>query len=318
VAPVPAYFYHQIRAPEWEAICRTIARRRFMAVTCSDLLSRRHAADQCVALTLDDGWSTVWSVALPIARRHAVPFTVFLVPELVEDTPERRSTLDHGVPPQELAARDLSDRPYLTWGEVEGLAESGLVDVQSHSLHHGAVFASDQPCAGERELPLGAAGLVQRRAGRDVLVRELPTSGPAYPIAPALGPDRRYLSPVEEEGGRWETAEERRARLRDDLRDAKARIEQRLPGRRVRVLAPPWAIAGQDLLEAASATGHELVMLGYPYEGRGFFSKAPVPGCARLKGDAIWLYLLGPARGIPAWIAAMRRSRRRLLAGGIP
>jgi Polysaccharide deacetylase len=315
---VPAYFYHQIRAPEWEAICSTIVRRRFTTVSCSDLLSLRDAAHRAVALTVDDGWSTVWSVALPIARRYGVRLTLFLVPEVVEDTRERRSTLDDGVPPQELAARDLSDRPYLTWGEVEGLAESGLVDVESHSLHHGAVFASDDPCFGEPELPREVPRLVQRRGGRDVLVRELPPGGPAYPIAPALGPDRRYLSPAEEEGGRWETDEERRARLRKDLRDAKACIERRLPGRQVRILAPPWAAAGHDLVDAAAATGHALVMMGYPYEGRGFSSDGPIPAYARLKGDAIWLHLLGPVLGMPAWISAMRRSRRRLRAGEIP
>ncbi|MDY7023933.1 MAG: polysaccharide deacetylase family protein, partial [Cyanobacteriota bacterium] len=113
--PVPAYFYHQIEASEFEQICKLIIQRNFQALTINQLLD--HSFDPkapALLLTMDDGWSSVWSIAFPLARKYGIRLTLFLVPDLIEDSSECRSTLDDSIDPAILSQRDLSDRAMLT------------------------------------------------------------------------------------------------------------------------------------------------------------------------------------------------------------
>src|SRR5262245_32009093 len=139
--PVPAYMLHQVDVPQFEALCAALARERVRCITFPELMAGEADANS-ILLTFDDGWSSVWSAAVPIARRHGVRFTLFLAPRCVEESQEARSTLDTGATANEVAARDLGLRPRLTWGEVLALQSSGVVDIQSHSTHHGVVFRS--------------------------------------------------------------------------------------------------------------------------------------------------------------------------------
>lgn len=315
-ASTPIYLFHQVLAGEWRRICGTIRKRRLATPTAGELLDEAASRPPGLVLTLDDGWSSVWSIAFPIARRFDVRLTVFLVPELVIESPECRSTLDDGASPADLVARDQGPAPHLTWGEVQALHASGLVDVQSHSLHHGLVFTSEHALAtGEAaDWPSPATPLLLRGGGRPVFA--LPTGMPRFPAAPALAAARRYLEPWGDQPGRFETEDERRARMRQDLAGAKAAIEARLPGKEVTVLAPPWTLLHPELPQIAAATGHRLLLLGYPYAGPA--GRLPIAVRPRLKGDAIWLYLRGPRRGAPTWLAATWQARRRRAHGAVP
>ncbi len=75
-----------------------------------------------ILLTFDDGWSSVWSAALPLAKRYGVKFTLFLAPDCVEESHEVRTTLDTGATAEEITAARSRPRARLTWGEVLALA----------------------------------------------------------------------------------------------------------------------------------------------------------------------------------------------------
>lgn len=314
---IPIYMFHQVTAREWQRLCRTIRDRRLPTLTAEDLLDEAASRCPAIVLTLDDGWSSVWSIAFPIARRFGVQLTVFLVPELVIDSPACRSTLDDGVPLAELVARDHSPASRLTWGEVRALHASGLVDVQSHSLHHGMVFVSNQALAPDAaaDWPSSTTPLLLRGNPRPVFA--LPAGMRCFPAGPALAAPRRYLEPTIDQPGRWETEDERRARMRQDLMQAKAAIEAHLPGKKVTVLAPPWAMMHPELPLLAAAVGYRLILLGYPYAAPAEGS-LPINVRPRLKGDAIWLYLNGPVRGAPSWLLAQWQARRRVARGDVP
>jgi hypothetical protein len=320
VPPIPMFMFHQPMSDSWERICRRIDRAEIATVSSTALLDGDGGSDAGVCLTFDDGWSSVWSIAFPIVRRFGLRIVVFLLPALVEESEELRATLDDGAEPAELAARDRGARCYLTWGEVRAMHESGLVDVQSHSLHHGVVFAEDR-VIGEMvagaDLPLpGRVPLVLSRNGFDQAMRSLPAGIPLHPIAPALAATQRYLPSDGAGSARFESDVERSARLRHDIAEAKALIEARLPGHRVRALAPPWSAMHPDLPGIAAEVGYELIAMGYPFDPPA--SAALIPIHPRLKGDAVWPLLDGPLGGALAMLRARRRTAEWIRDGGIP
>jgi hypothetical protein len=351
--PVPAYMFHQVDAWDFEAMCRQIRFQKRATATFGDLLSGRSIAPDAVLLTYDDGWSSVWSMGLPLLRRYDLRITLFLPPLCVEDSEEIRPTLDDGVPAGELVERDLSARGRLTWGEVAALHASGHVEIQSHSLHHGVAFQSNElsgfvgpvspfPLNGLAPLVLGGP------AGDTVDFHPRPGT-PLYAWGPALAISRRFVGSeayaarcrqiVQEHGGAgffslpdwqahlraeasayppgtWESDEQRRQRYRLDLRESRRLIESRLPGTQVRVLAPPWAHMHEDLPVIARDVGFELLVMGYPF---GIAQNAgPVPMYPRLFGDALWTYLDGPFLGGKRWLQARNKALRRRRAGAIP
>ncbi len=355
VEPIPAYFYHQIDAFEFEKICQLIVKRGFQTLTFNQLLDKNvHSNTPAVLLTMDDGWSSVWSIAFPLARRYGIRFTLFLVPEAIEDSSECRSTLDDGIDAAILSQRDLSDRSMLTWAEVQAMHESGWVEIQSHSLNHAVVFTSASPC--EFSTPTSSfprvdrVPITSRITGQDVAEWKPPLGTPLYPLAPALvAPQRlienekareKCIALVKENGGeqffqtegwqqllqqmidqvggrdQWEAEEERRDRYHNDLLQAKSKIENRLSGLQVRAFAPPWGAMHSDLFAIVQDTGHEVLVLADPLPELNEQSDLPI--YPRLKGNAIWILLQGPILGTIAWFKANQRSKERLANGAIP
>lgn len=346
--PVPAYMLHQVDVPQFEALCASLAERHIRSITFPELLAG-YGDSSSILLTFDDGWSSVWSAAAPIASRYGVKFTLFLAPQCVEESLEIRTTLSTGASPEEIVPRDLGGRARLTWGEVLALQMTGFVDIQSHSSHHGVVFKSSRLkgfVTPTGPFPLnGLAPLIQRDAGSDS-VQFRPTPGtPLYEWGPALTVGKRFIESAEirakctllarerdffkrnnwqsllravahETPEQWESVDERHARLRADLRGSRQTIEARVPGSHVNVLAPPWAEIDPMLADVAREVGYELIVLGYPFHVAHL--RGGLPLYPRLFGDASWVSALGTLRGAPRWWQARTRALERRRSGAIP
>lgn len=205
--PVPAYMFHQIDAADFEGVCRRIVAQRLKSLWFTDMLAGSAMPDRGVLLTLDDGWSSTWSVIVPLSRQYGLRWTLFLAPQCVEESDEVRSTLETGATAAELIERDLSARGRLTWGEVRALQASGVVQIQSHSSSHGVVFTgadasdfvrpADALARGEgasRRFPLnGLAPLICHTREGDRPDFHPPLGTPLHAWGPALAAPRRWL-----------------------------------------------------------------------------------------------------------------------------
>jgi len=66
-----------------------------------------------VAITVDDGWKSQFTLMFPIIRRYNLPVTLFVYTDAISAIPAA-----------------------LTWDEISEMQDTGLVEVQSHTCSH--------------------------------------------------------------------------------------------------------------------------------------------------------------------------------------
>lgn len=66
-----------------------------------------------IAITVDDGWKSVYSYMRPIILKHKIPVTLFIYPQTIS-----------------------AGKNSMTWDELNDLQQTGLFDIQSHTYDH--------------------------------------------------------------------------------------------------------------------------------------------------------------------------------------
>jgi peptidoglycan/xylan/chitin deacetylase (PgdA/CDA1 family) len=127
--PVPVLTYHRfdpeiakastvVTTPVFEQqIAWLVAHHFHIAplrdVVASELGTGPAVPGPAVAITADDGFRSVYTEMFPIIRRERMPVTLFINPPMIS-----------------------GGGAYLTWGMIEEMRQSGLVDVQAHTQTH--------------------------------------------------------------------------------------------------------------------------------------------------------------------------------------
>ncbi|GAB4490509.1 MAG: polysaccharide deacetylase family protein [Saprospiraceae bacterium] len=94
-----------------------------------------------VCLTFDDGLLDNWVYAWPVAKKYGMKFTIFVSPECIEPRSVVRPTLED-VWTGKCKEEELDGLGYLSWDELKLMQESGVVDVQSHTMTHAKYISS--------------------------------------------------------------------------------------------------------------------------------------------------------------------------------
>jgi peptidoglycan/xylan/chitin deacetylase (PgdA/CDA1 family) len=87
---------------------KTVSARQLLDFMAGDLLLPRRS----LLLTFDDGYESVWTQGAPILKKYGFQATAFIIPSF------------------------LGRPKYLTWEQVKLMHQSGLFDIQSHTLTH--------------------------------------------------------------------------------------------------------------------------------------------------------------------------------------
>ena len=121
---IPVFCYHHVTKDEFESHLHHLYINKYKTLIAdefySQLLAENGKTEHSVLLTFDDGLSDLYDVVFPIIQKYQMKIVVFLIPGWVGK---------EGV---------------LTWDQIKELHNSGLVDFQSHSVHHQAIFTSSQ------------------------------------------------------------------------------------------------------------------------------------------------------------------------------
>jgi len=198
-AVAPSMFVRQI---EW------LRDNGYHFVTVDDLLAdetgKRPLPSKAVLLTFDDGYRSMYEHAWPVLKTWKIPSVVAVVGSWEDDGAQ--VDFDGKIIPRE---------KLMSWRDLRELADSGLVEVASHSfdLHRG--------------IPANPQG----------------NSQPA-------GVTRRWLGPTQG----YETEKAYRKRVETDLARSSADISKHV-GRAPRIIAWPYGRYNRELREAAARHG---------------------------------------------------------------
>ncbi|MBE0679020.1 MAG: polysaccharide deacetylase family protein [Bacteroidales bacterium] len=157
--PVPVIYYHSVgeKNPGWGRNFLTLETRyfedqikyfgrHFTVISMTELIDIREGllrpVKNPIVITFDDGYLDNWIWAFPVLKKHNVKVTIFVSPEFVDTRSVVRPTLQD-VEDARLSNKDIRQWGFLSWDEMRIMEQSGLADIQSHTMSHTKLFVSD-------------------------------------------------------------------------------------------------------------------------------------------------------------------------------
>lgn len=122
-----------------------LAKKRYNFIFWDDLYDhmsgRRKLPRKSIMLTFDDGYLDNWVYAFPILKKYGAKATIFVNPEFVDPRPVVRNWADTIKDDRNAS---IEKKGFLSWDELRLMQQSGLIDVQSHSLTHTWYFCGKE------------------------------------------------------------------------------------------------------------------------------------------------------------------------------
>ena len=96
-----------------------------------------------IVITFDDGYLDNWIWAFPELKKLGLKATLFISPEFIDTKNGIRPNLDDYENGRS-SMDEITQWGFLSWDELRIMEESGLIDVQSHTMSHSTNFVSDK------------------------------------------------------------------------------------------------------------------------------------------------------------------------------
>lgn len=119
---IPTFIYHHVEHDDFKSCLEHLKKNGYRTL-CADECETRLSdglRDKEVVITFDDGLSDVYDIAYPLLKEYGFKAVVFIIPHWI------------------------GKQGMITWDQVIEMHDSGVIDFQSHSLTHKAIFVSDQ------------------------------------------------------------------------------------------------------------------------------------------------------------------------------
>lgn len=206
---IPVFCFHSAHYPLFEKQLQFLSENRYITLTANELYERRIDKNyknngKEIVITFDDGMASVWTVAYPLLKKYEHQIISFILPGLMEEGVGAGPTIDDVDSEQEkidISNRDFSNEPLCNWNEVKLMHKSGLVDFQSHGMHHALISTSpkiiDFIHPGYDAYHYGNIHIPIYRDMDAFDTREKVLGHPVYQHAPRLSAKSRYFDPVE-------------------------------------------------------------------------------------------------------------------------
>ncbi len=206
---LPVFVFHSVEPTRFEEQLRFLANNGYSTLTGDGILEnlkgKIHQPNKSVVLTFDDATGSFWATAYPLLKKYGFQAILFVIPGLVPEDTQHYPNLEdvwEGRADVTTIHQRESVQPLCTWGELQAMHESGVVDIQSHSLTHSRIFVEpevvdflhpnfDTDFYGNVNIPVTQTDLSLRPR------RVLRLGQPVYRSASRLSGRPRYLEEVE-------------------------------------------------------------------------------------------------------------------------
>lgn len=110
-----------------DAYLKVFKQSNYQMISMDDFIKHRYDKNKnYVVLTFDDGYKDNLTVALPVLKKYGARATIFVNPAYTS------------------VESDDSDWGFMTWEEIRAAEETGVFDIQSHTMTHEFIFTSDK------------------------------------------------------------------------------------------------------------------------------------------------------------------------------
>lgn len=150
---LPVFALHSVERGDFERKLAYLRDNDYRTIGLDEVVGwmrgRVTPAPRSVALTIDDGRVTTWSVAYPLLKKYGFTATAFIVPGYVPEG-DPRPTLEDvwaGRADDDAWSEDeTEDRcSIMNWSEIAQLHGSGVIAIESHTMLHRLVVTGDSP-----------------------------------------------------------------------------------------------------------------------------------------------------------------------------
>jgi peptidoglycan/xylan/chitin deacetylase (PgdA/CDA1 family) len=207
LADIPAFVFHDVTPELLEPMFEFLTENKYLTLTADEYVERKirgqRAQEREVLLTFDDGYKSLHDVAYPALKRYGLNAVAYIVPGV---TPERDGEDN----------LELLGTSFCNWQEIREMHNSGVLDIQSHSMYHHSIATSHKlidfvrPSLKCSFLESDLAPLMQQEGSKDALKPALGTpiydwgarhgAAPAYQESPSVA--SACCQYVKEHGGR--------------------------------------------------------------------------------------------------------------------
>jgi len=183
---IPAFVFHDITAKALGLMLEFLAENNYLTLTADEYVERKirgqRGQEREVLLTFDDGYKSLYAVAYPALKGYGLKAVAYIVPGMTQERDGKNN--------QEFLEKSLCN-----WQEIREMHDSGVLDIQSHSMYHHSIATSHKlidfvrPSVKCSFLESDLAPLIQQEGSNEVLKPAFGTPiydwGARYGAAPA-------------------------------------------------------------------------------------------------------------------------------------
>ena len=288
---LPVFHFHEVTPDYLEPYLIYLSENGYQTVTSEAIsafaLKGTNPGPKCIALTFDDAWLSLWTVVAPLLKKYRFTAIAYASPSRIHDAISVRPTMiDAG-----WQAPASTNSNFSSWPELKAMHESGTIDIQAHTFSHSVIFCDRlitgfvtpgynphihlrplmndiKPYTYVSASDLGCPLYSQRSRMSDALrFFEPPDSrarclelvkregGKAFFERSNWGEVLRKTAG--EGSGRFETEDERRKAIRDELVKTRETLFSRLAGHKALHMCFPFSICGKTAESLLKEAGYE-------------------------------------------------------------
>lgn len=154
---IPIIYYHSIapeKHPTWakryltlelkffEEHLKYFSKHDFKFMLLKDMLDSK-LNEKIICLTFDDGYLDNFVYVYPLLKKYKATGTIFINPLFVDKKNGVRKTLENYWN-NDASLEGINKWGFLSWDEMRLMEQSGVIDIQSHTLTHTKYFVSDK------------------------------------------------------------------------------------------------------------------------------------------------------------------------------